>query len=79
MKCPVLLTSEVSGLKTERDNMFQLYKEVNNGNMLSAIRTGAGNVRTDSLDTSSRNNRHIRQADGEMERHRTCECRLFFE
>ena len=37
----LLLTYEMSGLKTDRDNMVQSYKEVKNGTILSAIRTEA--------------------------------------
>jgi hypothetical protein len=73
-----LLTSEMSAYKAGYDNMIHLKWEVYNENILSKTRTGAGNEdtrgnfagskRANSLDGSSGDIGHNRQADEAVEK-----------
>jgi len=78
MKCPVFLTSEMSALQSGYGNIIHLKKEGLDEDILPRTCTGAGNEnpRCDTEDTKwgvsvvsgSRDNRHIMQADAEMEK-----------
>jgi len=72
-----LLNSEMSAFKAGCGNMFTPTKEAGYANILPKTRTGAGyedagsdlagNERANSLDSGSRDIRHIRQANAQVE------------